>query len=270
MADTIFTLPGKIGDNICKLPIVARWCKQYGQSADVCLDLSSSCMVSLVRTLPSIDKVFVSDGIIPEKSVPGGQPYDFGKDALFRKFWKNVYHLGYKTYPWCNLTLGSVNDVPIDLTNILTECILPFPVQKPKFLAISAESTRPHSDKEVIDTLLPILSDAKKLFDGVYVITIKKNYQEDPNYTELEDAIFSNDGGDLTITAKLMAQSALVTSHSSMSCLAYILKSPQVSIVNPNVELPHFTSKQSYYGLDTYIEPNQSELLYTKLQELVK
>src|SRR5690348_14468168 len=62
MADVVFTMPGKVGDNLCRIPIAYQYGKQHGCRVDVCLDQGSACLMSLLAGEPWVDQVFCTDG----------------------------------------------------------------------------------------------------------------------------------------------------------------------------------------------------------------
>ena len=134
MADVLFTLPGRLGDNLHRLPIAYQYAKQYRCLVDLCLDsIWSTNLVSLLVQERWVDLVFCTDGIISDAC--GGQPWHFGKPDAHWTSWQAAYHLGFRFYPRRddNLTLfaSAYSGCPIDPINLLTEPCLDYPVQGP-------------------------------------------------------------------------------------------------------------------------------------------
>jgi hypothetical protein len=113
MADVLFTLPGKIGDNFFRLFIAHRYALEQHAPVDLALDLGSRCMVSLLNQQSWTDRVFTANGI--DRYEAGGQPFDFGPpenlavppEGTTPQVWQQVYHLGYRRDPGPNLIRGA-------------------------------------------------------------------------------------------------------------------------------------------------------------------
>jgi hypothetical protein len=252
MSDTLFTLPGMVGDNIGKIPICYQYAKQYNTKVDICLDPPSLGVLNLLKREPWVEKAFISEGVTDYGQ--GGQPIDFGRDQEFRQLYKNVYHLGYRSYPMSNMTICSVNDTPIDTTNLVCEKALCVETSPPKKIVISAESNRHHSNINVIRTIYPIWDWMTQRFDVTFITTGKYDYY----YSSFQDAKLFNDNREMGLTADLMSDAFVISTYSAMAVLAYILKRPVITLLSVHPGLPHFDRRISHYGDDTYCMENDS------------
>ena len=255
MADVVFTMPGKVGDNLCRLPIAYQYSKQHGCRVDVCLDQGSGGLVTLLAGEPWVDQAFCTDGIVHYEQ--GGQPIDFGKGGEFWGRWQRVYHLGYRGYPVTNLTVASVHDTPINQTALLTEPCLRFSRKPTRNILLHCESSRRNEDEFTAATLADILDATAMPFETL-VIAHHQTRPEDPMY----DRLRRHDHGlvhcpDFADIARLAEEAVMFTTFSAASCLAYIAKLPLV-VVLAGPTLNHYSAGQSYYGLDSYILDDRS------------
>lgn len=259
MSDIAFTLPGKLGDNICRLPIAYQYAIQYNKSVDLILDLNSSnCLESVLSKQSWVDNIKFSPGI--ENYDLGGQPWDFGYYGIeLKNNYKELYHLGYRGCPDKNYTKYALNSVPIKIEELLTtSCIENINIEdKPKKLVISGESSRGFADMALRQTLGGLSKYLKSKFDEIIILTINP-LDTDTNifykYIFKDQLSFFNDNGDLNKTVDLLSKSQLITTYSAMSALAYIIKSNQIVIKSGInlLALSHF-NVDSYYGKDFYI-----------------
>jgi len=116
VSETIFTFPGKAGDAIMQWPVAYWWSRQHGDSKiTVWLDEKSCKIVApLFAAQPCVEKVEFKPGIV--NYACGGQPWHF--DLNLSEFeGRNVYHLGYRSFPERQLTLESFHrsNVPVEL-----------------------------------------------------------------------------------------------------------------------------------------------------------
>src|ERR1051326_5235342 len=129
MADTVFVLPGRTGDNILKLPICYQWAKQNNQKIDIILDdIWSWGMVPLLQWEPWVDQVECWSGIVSDAC--GGQPMDMGRLPEMWERWRTVHLLGYRSFPErpCLMTAAlNQSGLDIDRTDLYTEPCLSYP-----------------------------------------------------------------------------------------------------------------------------------------------
>ncbi len=249
MADILFTLPGKVGDNLGRIPIAYQYSKQFNTKVDVALDLMSDGVLNLIKSEPWIENAFLAHGV--HDYGMGGQPWDFGRTHEWLQSYKQIFHLGYVNFPFGNITLSSINATPINRESLLTEPSLSIPYKGPKNLVISTESNREQTNINCVHTVSLALPQLRNHFEKVIFITDGNHdyYYKDVN---LLDAEFFNDNKDMRQTAELMSESIVLTTYSSMSMLAYLQKTPQVVLLPGYAVLPHYDCRQSYYVKDTW------------------
>jgi hypothetical protein len=251
VADVLFTLPGKVGDNLCRVPIAYQYSKQRRCPVDICLDNNSAGLIPLLSNEPWTDRVFCADGVSDYGM--GGQPIDFGRDDELRAAYREVYHLGYRHYPSGNLTACTINDTPIDDKFLLTDSCLSFARRPVRNLLLQCESSRRGEDEFAVNTLADILEAGAVSSDGIVISTFQTR-SEDPLYDRLRKygPRFEHCDGFLDI-ARLAQDSVMFTTFSAASCLAYIAKFPLVVVSSGATGLQHYDCQRSYYGLDRYI-----------------
>src|SRR3972149_1429150 len=111
MADTIMTLPGKIGDALHQWPIVHHWTMQNHQPVTIWLDEASlKPLVPLFESQPWVGKGELKSGI--EGYQCGGQPWHFGG---ITEEGKTIYHLGLRMFPQRQLTLECLENCKVPL-----------------------------------------------------------------------------------------------------------------------------------------------------------
>lgn len=261
--NTIFTLPGKLGDNLCKLPIAHQYSLQNNCKVDLCLDNASYKLLPLLQSQSWVNTAFCIDGIT--EYFCGGQPYHFNQEQYFTSNWTNVYHLGYKTFPDNNLTLSSLSDVPIDSINLLSQnCIDQVEYKNPDGIILEAQSSRPYANEEVIRCADIVMSNLNtKLYISLFEEDESK-YQCLLKYNP--QFILSTSFTDMVETLK---DKVLLTTYSAISCLAYICKYPQVIYYEQSTSLNHFDFGLSWYDRQHCIR-SDSRLVQEKLGELLQ
>lgn len=237
-ADVVFSLPGKLGDNLARLPLVSRYAHSRNVNVDVVIDTHTApALYPLLTSLPYIGKVTVAHGITSDGC--GGQPWDFGAPAWFTARYKEVYHLGYRRFPLGCLTVESLPpNWPDDVSphNLLNERPLGITWDRQGFLAerpvlhLSAHSSRGHADIATKDTFYNAYRNLglEKRFD----------YWYRPDEAEVP----------LLDVAKQMSTHCVVTTYSAMAQLATIIGAPCVVLIPlGGYGLGHFDSRQRWY-----------------------
>lgn len=237
MADTIFTFPGKLGDNLFRLPIAYQYAIQNNCVVDLCFDEGSKILVNLVKTQDWVENSFVSDGIVNHHC--GGQPVDFGKDEWFKSKWKNVFHLGFRSFPNGHFGVEACihSGTPIDPQSIFTSSCFPGKIGIPNNLLIHVESAEPWRAKPSEDLIKQILPKVYYLFNKVHIISILNEEEVKQRYQDmlsLRNVSIHNDNGNLIDTVNLMRDSILIGTYGSMWALASCVKSRQVVIFSPS------------------------------------
>ncbi len=63
-SQTVFTLPGKLGDNLARLPIAARYARERRREVDVCVDEHTAhALLPLLSGLPWVAQAFAATGV---------------------------------------------------------------------------------------------------------------------------------------------------------------------------------------------------------------
>jgi ADP-heptose:LPS heptosyltransferase len=262
MSDTLFTMPGKLGDNIFRIPVAYQYAKQFNTKVDICLDHGSAVLSSLLLAQPWVDKVFSVDGIVEYGW--GGQPWNFGdhNHMEFRKMYKNVYHLGYKRgIPLDNTTLTTAayeqSGCPINPEALLSECCLTYSPKKIKNLCIHIDASELPRKAESKGTILPEFKRTIEPYENVYFIGPCKDRSYYDEFMIDPKVKFFDDGGDLNKVVELFETSVLCGTYSSMWALGSLVKMPQVVVMQMT---PYNLSKKSY-DQEVYVQAGDSGLL---------
>lgn len=239
----VFTLPGKVGDNICKIPIAYQYSKQVNQSVDIILDQNSAGLIDLLQPEEWVNEAYILPGIMHYGL--GGQPFDFGQHARLSDWYDEVYHLGYREFPWHNLTESVVKYSNLDEIHkdqLLLESCLNLSVTSPKRLLIEIDSSRDVCNRITAKVLSECVN------AGVEIIIAHHQYSpSDPIYAGFKkynpQFVYTKNMREL---AKLMQESLLLTTFSYASCIGYIMKANQIAI-NAGCTLGHFAPMSSWY-----------------------
>jgi hypothetical protein len=109
----VFTMPGKIGDALLQWPVVFHYCRQQELKCTLWLDEKTlKPLVPLFEAQPCVEKVQLRGGI--EHYRMGGQPYDFGLKTADH-IDHEVYHLGFRHFPTRQITLETLENVPLHI-----------------------------------------------------------------------------------------------------------------------------------------------------------
>jgi len=268
MSNVLFTMPGKIGDNLAKVPVIYQYWKQTGIKSDVCLDKESYILKDFFSNQPWADNVFISEGVTNYGF--GGQPFDFGKDAEFRQKYKDVYHLGYKTngempnIASTNLTevALAVSKCPIDPLYLLSEPSIEFEKKKIKNLCIHIDTHEEFRAEPAKNTILPILEDIMPYFENIYFLGLFENPSFYDEFKKFDNIKFFDDEGDLNKVVDLLSESLLIGTFSSMWVLASLMKIDQIVIRCPRI---NWTNKESS-DKETWFDPYK----FDDIKDLIK
>ncbi len=238
MGDTLFTLPGRLGDDVLRLSIAYQYSKQSGQPVDIALnDHWDNGLIPVLQREAWVNKVFTQPGIVSDGC--GGQPWDFGVDWSSFDY-EHVYHLGYRSFPFGNCLMTSALDqsgLEIDRTNLYTEPCLDYPVSPDiTNLAIHVDASHgAHRREEIRDSIMQVWGTILPWFRKVYIICRSEAF-----YPELYDCFFTSDnvylyedGGDLSNVCSVLARSVLVGTDSAIWTLTRCLKSRVVCLLDP-------------------------------------
>lgn len=264
MLNTLFTLPGKKTDNLMRLPVAYQYSRQHDTKIDICLDKNSELLASVLKNQDWIENILIEDGI--KNYNFGGQPIDFGKHEEFSKKYNNVFHLGYrpKMAPDDNLTISAAGQArcPIDLKPLLSEACIATKIKPTKFLCIHLNANDAELNKDVFDTLMPILPKVRKYFEKIYVIGGSANEFTLPDYIEI-----FNDGGDLNRAVSILSESILVGPYGSMWALANCIKSYQIVVAN--IDNPICHGKKSY-DQEVWVSSGDTQTLSAQIYAMYK
>jgi len=238
MGETVFTFPGKAGDAIMQWPIAYWWAKQHDQKFTCWLDEKSCKMVEpLFAAQSCVEKVELRPGI--ENYACGGQPWHF--DLAASEFaGRNVYHLGYRSFPERQLTLESLqrSGVPVEVevaalanTNSFE---VPTPTEFVNRLVLHGQGVCGHSGAtpNFWKFLASIREEVRSLFDEVVFVGSQADREVGRiAYPEWDSF---DDGGDFLKLAGLMVNSrAVMGCGSSPVALAGALKKPCIRVHDP-------------------------------------
>jgi hypothetical protein len=235
LSETIFTLPGKIGDNIFKIPIIYQYCKQGNKKCDILLDNNSGSIFKLLKSQDYINNILFDDGISNYNM--GGQPFDFGKNEYLKSIYKNVYHLGFRKHPMDkNLTIFSMNECGLDEQlkdcEILEQKCLNIENKFQNILCIHMESSEEYRNKDVENIIYPIWDDLIQRFNEIYFICKDKKNERYNKYIKNDKVKIFDDNEDMYSVAELLSKSLYIGTYSSIWALGNCLKIPQIVIMN--------------------------------------
>ncbi len=254
----LFTVPGRLGDALFRLPIAYQYALEHKITVDICLDHTLVCMIPLLQKQTWVRTVFYEAGIYRWDN--GGQPYDFGGHPDF-KLWPQVYHLGYRNPPNGNLTMSSYrqSEVPLSperearlLVSSCIHCPADLPIRPPRDLCVHVSAGIDHSspntarrNKDALATIMPVIDKLAFHFDKVLLVgrgdTDETRYLMGLGHPKIRRF---DDGGDLWVMTKQLCKSILIGTYSSMWALATIANLPQVVIMD-----------QLYYTPDKIANP---------------
>lgn len=237
MSKVLFTCPGQVGDDLFRFPIAYQYAKQNNATVDIVLSNESSSLKSLLQPEPWVDRVIISSGITGHPL--GGQPWDFGRDAEWRSQYSEVYHLGYRRYPWptknntveCFETSG----VPIKFTNLLTEgCLTKHQFTKIETLALHIDATCEMRNTTCANTIFPVLSKLHDYFDKCFLLGTNFSRWQYQAIRGMFPGWASNvvDNGDWNVTARVLCKSLLIGTYSCMWALMTCIKGPQIIVMD--------------------------------------
>lgn len=249
----LFTLPGKLGDNLCKIPIIHQFSKTTDQPIHIAVDKAGTLvdLLSDKSLFPYIEHAFEYPGV--QHYELGGQPWNFGGMEMLKPKYSKIYHLGYRRFPFSNLTISSweqsCSDYPelskLDRNLLVSEsCInLEIPEKKGR-VWIDASSSRPSANQAIKNIINSI-----QLPDTPIYINVPPNEQNERCYLDLvknNKEAYMLPSYPLRSYLESLAASVLITTYSYASCLAYIAKIPQICLID-YTGLPHFESREKYY-----------------------
>jgi hypothetical protein len=242
MSETIFSFAGKLGDAIMQWPVAYHWAKQHGQKFTCWLDEKSCKMVApLFAAQPCVEKVEFKPGIINYGC--GGQPWHFDLDAS-ELAGRNVYHLGFRSFPERQLTLETLarSNVPVEVDVATLANTNPFEVpaagEKVNRLILHGQGVCPHTRATPnFWKFIAAIRGELSMFDEVVFIG-------SPQDREVGSIAYPgwgafDDGGDFLKLAEFMlASRAVIGCGSSSVALAGALKVPCIRVHDPIGEFP--------------------------------
>jgi ADP-heptose:LPS heptosyltransferase len=238
MSETIFSMPGKCGDAIHQWPIAYWWAKQHDSKFTVWLDEKSCKMVApLFAAQPCVDKVEFKEGV--SNYLCGGQPWHFDLPAS-ELAGRNVYHLGFRSFPERQLTLETMEkaNVPVDIGVATLANTNPFEVptvgEKVNRLVLHGQGVCSHSrtTPNFWKFLAAIRMELPSIFDEIVFIGSPQDREVGAiAYPEWKSF---DDGGDFLKLAEFMVNSrAVIGCGSSPVALAGALKVPCIRVHDP-------------------------------------
>ncbi len=167
MAETLFTLPGRIGDNLARLKVAHRWARERRARVDLCLDPASGPLEGLLLAQDWVDRVLYAE---VHNYNFGGQPWDFGKDAWFRARYREVWHLGFRAIEPItrHLTHEALerSGCPVRREGLLEEPCIALERGAPRDLLVHLEASpdKPEVRRQALETLLPVFGILARAF----------------------------------------------------------------------------------------------------------
>ena len=282
---TVCTFPGKLGDNLARLPVVRalEGCRE--STVDIAVDmLTAPSFMPLVASLPWVGKVFPLTGVMHYGC--GGQPINFDEpqDEWFHAAgYEIVHHLGYRRYPTGNLTHESAAGVGESREDLERYGRYPLGLGfdgTVKRILVAPESSREYAGRSVVDTFaaqeslrppgerpeLPFwfLGDAHKYCTGVFK-TGGGVAASVFNWTRVSDELTG-----LLGVAHLLCDSLVITTYSAISQLAALVECPCIVLIPPQgINLGHYDSRTPWYPLWRVVTEGDANGLKAAIDELL-
>lgn len=227
----VFTMPGKIGDALLQWPVVHWYCTQNHKKATLWLDEGAlKPLVNLFATQPCIEAVELKPGITGYQM--GGQPWDFGlstKDHVEHE----IYHLGMRKFPSRQITLETLENVPLQIQrqdDMGSLMVVVHPPAANRRLVLHGNFT---SHATGVPSFWRFLSDHEEelaeLFDEVVFVGTPRELQRARELYPSWGAF--SDGGDFLHLASFIAGAeAVIGCGSSIVALAGCLRIPSLRI----------------------------------------
>jgi len=89
-SDVLFTLPGKLGDNLARLPVARQYAAENNAPVDLCLNFDSRSLAPVLQEQAWVNRVLLSTAI--KDFMVGGRPYDFGNPEEFKSYRQVCHH----------------------------------------------------------------------------------------------------------------------------------------------------------------------------------
>lgn len=233
----VFTLPGKLGDCLHQWPVAYWYCAQQNKKCTLWLDENTlKPLVNLFAAQPCVEAVELKGGI--KSYHMGGQPWDFGlttKDHADH----TIYHLGMRKFPTRQITLETLDQVPLNVEAGSTAGTITVPGDNPargdsKRLALHGTFT---SHTSGVPSFWRFLSDREKEIRSIFGTEVyftgtpgerKRGRDLYPEWQAFDD------GGDFLNLARFMQGCSLVIgAGSSNVVLASLLGIPSIRVHDP-------------------------------------
>jgi diadenosine tetraphosphatase ApaH/serine/threonine PP2A family protein phosphatase len=243
MSETIFTFSGKAGDAIMQWPIAYWWSKQHGEKFTAWLDEKSCKLVApLFAAQPCVEKVEFKEGVKSYQC--GGQPWHFDLPAA-EMSGRNVYHLGFRSFPERQLTLETQArcNVPmeVDIATLANTSSFEVPAlgEEVNRLVLHGQGVCPHS-RTTPGFWKFLASIRKEIAERVNeVVFVGSPADLEVARLAYPDWALFDDGGDFLKLAELMVNSrAVIGCGSSPAALAGALKVPCIRVHDPIGDSP--------------------------------
>ena len=242
MSDTIFTFPGKLGDSIMEWPVAWWWANQTGKRFVCWMDEKSTKLLKpLFEAQPCVERVEFKPGVVNYEC--GGQPWHFDLPTSEYEG-KNVYHLGFRSFPSRQITLETMENarVPIKVDQQNLADTPTFEVGEVDFknrLVLHGQATFRHTRTSpgFWKFLFRVRGKLESLFDEIVWVGSARDREVGrrtyPDWPEFDDE------GDFLKLARVIAGSkAVIGVGSSVVTLAGALKVPCIRVHDPMGDKP--------------------------------
>jgi hypothetical protein len=231
----VFTMPGKLGDALLQWPVAFHYCRQQESKCTLWLDEKTlKPLVPLFEAQPCVEKVELKSGI--ENYSMGGQPWNFNmktEDHLDHE----VYHLGFRAFPSRQISLETLNNVPlhIDSRDVATEDSLQVSPQETHDRVVLHGTFASHTSG--VPGFWRFLYDIKnELPEMVFVGTKPERARALELYPDAKE--FNDEGNFLKLAEFVKGSRMVIGSGSSVCALASVLHVPCVRVHDPIGEAP--------------------------------
>lgn len=228
----VFTLPGKAGDALHQYPVAYWYCQQNNTKCTLWLDEHTlKPLVPLFASQPCVESVVLKSGI--QNWTCGGQPWDFGLDTSVHLD-HEIYHLGMRKFPSRQITLETLEQVPLHIEHHDDQKCLMVVAGEPKNRLLLHGTFLTHSSG--VPSFWRFLADIREQLESEFEeIVFIGNEGEQARALELYPEWKAyDDRGNFLHVAEYMASSRLVIGAGScMVALAADLGVPSVRVHDP-------------------------------------
>lgn len=261
MSKVLFTLPGKIGDNLARLPVAYRFSLENECKVDLYIDKGSIPIYDILKVQDWVREVNICS--VDLSYGYGGQPYTMFLTPQMQQEYDKVYHLGFRPGQNINdhFTLCSLrgSETPVKEDGILALQPIKLSHSKIKNLIIHMDAAKQTMRDQAKRTLLPVFKDIP--YEKMIVVGVDSRSSF---YDEFDDGRLArlDTSRGMGPIVHNMIDSAVFCIDSSVRWLAYDTMTPAMVMYHDNE--CSFNGQRS--SNETTIRDGETDLLRESLK----